>query len=240
MALASKSRWGRRAADLYDTSYAKRYRACDDDLIDRGATLALAEWVREVCGRFDHAIDVLDLGCGTGRYFWALRGVRHLVGLDASEAMLAEARRPPHAERISSASVTLVHGDFLTYEFRPAQFDLVYSIGVLAEHTPLTRAVVDRVQGWLRPGGRFAFTTVHPLSASVPRTAGRRLGHRLLPLLPGKLGDGLHTRLMAGGLYADERWVVRQLTPEFEIETLEEFRSEVHLHTRCVALKSNV
>ena len=46
-------------------------------------------------------IDALDLGCGTGRYFCALRGVRTLVGLDASAAMLERARHPMHEDQIT-------------------------------------------------------------------------------------------------------------------------------------------
>lgn len=231
------TKWGQRAADLYDQTYAKRYRACDDGLVDVGATRQLADWLGEVCRRFNHLIDVLDLGCGTGRYFWALANVGHLTGLDASDAMLAEARQPSHGDRIRAESITLVHGDAMTYEFRPAQFDLVYSIGVLAEHTPLTKTLVDRVGRWLRPGGRLAFTTVHPASLTVPRTPGRTLASALVPFVPGKVGRALHARLMAGGLYADERWVRQQLTPGFAIESLEQFHSEVHLHVRCVAKK---
>ena len=54
---------------------------------------------------------VADLGCGTGRYFWGLRNVRTLVGLDASEAMLTEARRPLREDRVNAATLTLVRGD---------------------------------------------------------------------------------------------------------------------------------
>src|SRR5213075_1721927 len=113
---------------------------------------------------------VLDLGCGTGRYFSALTNVRSIVGIDASSAMLSEARRPMHEDRVPTNDVALVDGDFLTYEFGADRFDFVYSVGVLAEHTPLDASLVGRVARWLRPGGRFAFTTVHPESPSIPRT----------------------------------------------------------------------
>ena len=130
-----------------------------------------------------------------------------------------------------------MQGDLLTHPFAKEEFDLVYSVGVLAEHTPLTRDLVQRVHRWLRPGGRFAFTTVHPDSPTVSRGLARRLAHALHPLTPGPLGRALHSRLMAGGMYADERWVRTQLTPGFAIETMERFTSEVHLHVRVVAVK---
>jgi hypothetical protein len=95
------------------------------------------------------------------------------------------------------------------------------------------------VRGWLRPGGRFAFTTVHPESPSVPRGVARRLACRVLPITPGPLARTLHARLMAGGLYADEDWVRAQLEPGFRIESMERFASEVHLHARVVAIKED-
>jgi SAM-dependent methyltransferase len=239
MAPTPTTQWADRAARLYDAPYARRYRECDDGLVDVGATRALADWLHGVSGRFGRAIDVLDLGCGTGRYFFALDNVRRLVGLDASDAMLAEAKQPPHHELVRAASVTLIHGDLLTHSFADAEFDLVYSIGVLAEHTPLTHALVDRVRRWLRPGGRFAFTTVHPESPSVSRGIARRLAQWLLPITPGPVARPLHARLMAGGLYADEDWVRAQLVPGFRIESMERFASEVHLHARVVAIKED-
>src|SRR5207248_10172747 len=127
-----------------------------------------------------------DLGCGTGRYFAALRNVNTLVGLDASGPMLAEAAHPVDADRITAKTIQLVEGDVLTQQFRAASFDLIYSIGVLAEHTPFDRRIVDDVSSWLRRGGRFAFTTVHPDSTSIPKTAARSLGRVVLPWAPAR------------------------------------------------------
>src|SRR5262245_57407506 len=90
----TRSAWAARAARVYDTAYAGRYRQHDEEFDRSDPTRRLAEWLRGVCRTFAPPIDVLDLGCGTGRYFWALTGVGDLVGLDASAPMLAEARRP--------------------------------------------------------------------------------------------------------------------------------------------------
>ena len=84
--------------------------------------------------------DALDLGCGTGRYFCALHGVRTLVGLDASAAMLAQARHPLHEDRIAAGGVTLVQGDLLGYDFGA---DRVRS-GVLDRRARRARAAAGR------------------------------------------------------------------------------------------------
>ncbi len=152
--------WARKAEALYDDGYARNYRDRDEALLQEATYQDFIAWLQQVCGRFTAPIDVLDLGCGTGRYFWGVSNARSLVGLDASAAMLAEARHPIRADRIGAGVVTLVQGDLATHAFPDRAFDLVYSIGVLAEHVPLDASLAARVWGWLKPGGRFAFTTV--------------------------------------------------------------------------------
>ena len=78
---------------MYDEGYARRYRAHDEQLPASPPSQELARWLRDVCQRFAGPIDALDLGCGTGRYFWALTGVQTLQCVDASAAMLAQAER---------------------------------------------------------------------------------------------------------------------------------------------------
>ena len=232
-------RWADRATALYDATYARKYRDRDNELEAVKSNQDLIDWLGSVCDRFDRPIDVLDLGCGTGRYFWGLRRLAALTGLDASAPMLEEARHPLHAERVAPVPTTLINGDVMRHEFEPASFDLVYSIGVLAEHVPLDRSVVDRVHGWLRPGGRFAFTTVHPQSPSVPQTVSRRFASALVDAMPAALTTPLHERLVGSGLYADEWWIARVLGDRFTIETLERCATDVHLHGRCVARKAS-
>ena len=235
MASGDASGWARRASALYDAEYAKRYRVHDDGFGDGGPYQQFVDWLREICRLVPAPFDALDLGCGTGRYFWALQGVRRLVGIDASAPMLAEARHPLHANRITAASVELIEGDIFTHDFGTGAFDLVYAIGVLAEHTPLDPAVVTAIARWIKPGGRFAFTTVHPDSPSVPPTWSRRIGRAAARIAPPGLRRRLHDRLLAGGLYADEARVRKLLAAAFDIESLALVESEAHLHCLCVA-----
>ena len=229
-----RTRWGTRAAALYTDAYADRYRAQDQSAGATQAAARLSAWLRAICERFREPIDVLDLGCGTGRYFHVLSGARRLVGIDVSRPMLDRAPRP-------TGNVTLIEDDLLTHEFDAAEFDLVYAIGVLAEHSPFDETVAARVQRWLRPGGRFAFTTVHPRSFSVPRTVGRRVGEWLLrpaSAASDALRRGLRARLMRDGLYADEERVREVLSAVgLAVESIELFESDVHLHTLAVARK---
>jgi hypothetical protein len=47
----------------------------------------------------------------------------------------------------------------------------------------------------------------------------------------------IRSRLLAGGLYADEQRVTELLRGRFGIEALRRFESEAHLHCWCVARK---
>jgi len=242
VSIEPRTRWGTRAVELYTEPYAERYRAHDESLRPGRTITRLSEWLHGVCDRFTGPIDALDLGCGTGRYFHALSGVRRLVGIDVSRPMLDRARHPAGNVAAAPGWLTLVEGDFLHHEFRAGEFDLVYSIGVLAEHSPFDETVATRVKRWLKPGGRFAFTTVHPLSFSVSRTPGRRAGEWLLrvaPAAPVALRRALRARLMRDGLYADEERVRRVLAAvDLAVESIEPFESDVHLHVLAVAHKA--
>ena len=237
MTMPEQTPWAAKAAALYDTGYADRYRSHDDSLADSGPYLGFVAWLQRVCARFTSPAAALELGCGTGRYFSALQNVQSLVGLDASPAMLALAAHPFREDAITVERVTLVEGDALAHEFPADSFDLIYSIGVLAEHVPLQPESVGRVHTWLRRGGRFAFSTVHPASPSVTQTTARRLGSALMPWAPGPLHAYLRDRYLAAGLYADETYVRTLLADGFEIESMERFVSEAHLHCLCVARK---
>ena len=226
----------RKAAALYDRSYAQRYRAHDDTLSASAPYHGFVAWLQRVCGAFAQSVDVLDLGCGTGRYFSALPCARSITGIDASVEMLAFARAPIGRDRIT-APITLIHGDLFSHPFDAGSFDLVYSIGVLAEHAPLNEPLVGRVHRLLKAGGRFAFSTVHPDSPSIPRTAARSLGRLAMPVTFGPPRRWLRSRLVADGMYADERWINELLPPRFAIESIERFVSEAHLHCLCVARK---
>ena len=177
------SEWGRKAADLYQPSYAREYRHHDDELDRVAAYEMFCAWLRSVCQSFAAPIDALDLGCGTGRYFWAVSGVRTLVGLDASPAMLEEARRPVHADRITAGQIDLVEGDVMSHDFAAGRFDLVYWIVCVAEHTPSTSARLRMFGAEAEARRPVAFTTVHPDSPSVPQTLSRSIGRPCVPLM---------------------------------------------------------
>jgi SAM-dependent methyltransferase len=101
--------------------------------------------------------DVLDAGCGSGRWSYALHRLGanvHAMDLTAAgpEALHGELG---HEERMRIAQANLYEAPFA-----PESFDFVMSWGVL-HHTPSTRAGFDRIAPLVKPGGTL-YVMVYP------------------------------------------------------------------------------
>lgn len=182
-----------KALTQYDAGYARTYRDRDDVGRDEPSHRDLGEFVDELTSTLPHNARVLDLGCGTGRYFHCIRQPVHLVGLDLSPAMLAEAQHPTDAARLVS-SVHLVCGSLFAAPFKRQCFDLVYCLGLLGHHIPLEERILRQVHGWLKPGGLFGFTAD---DADSPRATSWRheRAQQLRRVTPRRLRPWLDSRL---------------------------------------------
>ena len=103
------------------------------------------------------AARVLDLGCGEGQIarLVAGAGAERVVGVDASAAQVAEARRRGGGPAYVRASATAL-------PLPTAWFDAVVTCLVL-EHVADLDGALDEVARVLRPGGRFVAFVNHPL-----------------------------------------------------------------------------
>jgi SAM-dependent methyltransferase len=182
-----------KARAKYDGDYARMYRESDDTGREEISHLDLGDFVDELTKNLQEHTSVLDLGCGTGRYFHCIRQPVHLVGLDLSPQMLVEARHPVDAG-CTVNHVHLVCGSLFAAPFKAHCFDVVYCIGVLGHHIPLEEQVLQQVYGLLKPGGLFGFTAD---AADSPRATTWRheLAQRLRPMVPKRLRPWLDTRL---------------------------------------------
>jgi SAM-dependent methyltransferase len=106
-------------------------------------------------GCFDRAKDVLDIGCGIGRFEMALAGlVRSLHGIDVSPAMIARARRD--ATHLENVHFDVANGRDLA-KMTDESFDLVLAVDsmpyiVAADTVESMFAEIARV---LRPDGEL-------------------------------------------------------------------------------------
>jgi ubiquinone/menaquinone biosynthesis C-methylase UbiE len=103
-------------------------------------------------------LDVLDLGCGTGRHaLWLAAGGATVTAVDFSEGMLDEARRKAGAERV----LWLCHDVHLPLPFRDGEFGLVVS-GLVLEHVRDLDHFFAEIKRVLKPAGRAVVSAMHP------------------------------------------------------------------------------
>jgi ubiquinone/menaquinone biosynthesis C-methylase UbiE len=113
---------------------------------------------------------VVDLACGTGLNFSLLEErigpEGRLVGVDLTDAMLAQAQQRVEANGWSN--VSLVQADAAAFEF-PSEVDAILSTYALTQ-VPECREVIAHGAAALSAGGRWAV-----LDLKVPDNAPRRL-----------------------------------------------------------------
>ena len=130
----------------YFAERAKEYRFYDDE------HCPIVKHYRDIISKKTNCMDsfnhVLDIGCGTGRYFCSVQCNGLLTGIDPSPYMLKMAEVPRTGGRYNEADLICAGVD--DAEFRHGTFDFIYSIGTLGEHIPLTVDVVNKIYSWLK------------------------------------------------------------------------------------------
>jgi cytosine/adenosine deaminase-related metal-dependent hydrolase len=102
-------------------------------------------------------MDVVDLGCGTGRWLQILRSTapRSLFGIDASPEMLRQARR-----KLNGAA-RLVHADGSLVSLPPASADLILG-SFLLSYVDDAEQLLSNARSALRENASLFLTDVHP------------------------------------------------------------------------------
>lgn len=131
--------------------WAEGYDRYDNPLIALEQPVVRAQ-LGEVAG-----LDVLDVGCGTGRHaLWMAEAGARVTGIDFSSGMLAQLRAK------QSDALTVVEHDFTQgLPLADASVDLVTCCLVL-EHVPRLDAVLAEMARVCRPGGRIVVSDFHP------------------------------------------------------------------------------
>src|SRR5690349_6572408 len=93
-----------------------QYRRDDEVEVQTDNHRRISELLRGICLSYSHPIKVLDVGCGTGRYFHCLENVESLTGIDISDEMLASAAHPVRGHAITAKEIRLLRGNiYLTH-----------------------------------------------------------------------------------------------------------------------------
>lgn len=131
-----------RWSEFYD-SYPNPTVAADDD--------AFPSFWGALCN-----LDILEIGCGTGRHTVRLAAHNNVTGIDVSAGMIAAARSK------LPAGTNLIEGDFVTYNgFPPGSFDVAVTSLVL-EHIQDLPMFFTQLAKVLRPHGQFFMSEIHP------------------------------------------------------------------------------
>jgi malonyl-CoA O-methyltransferase len=178
---------------------------------DANPLVALEEPVVRAAVGEAGGLNVLDLGCGTGRHaLWLAAAGAKVTAIDFSEGMLAEARRKPGAESIRF----FCHDVHEPLPFG-AEFDVVVS-GLVLEHIRDLGPFFGGIRRVLKPGGRAIISGMHPamhLRGSQARFTDPESGDIVQPgSVPHSIAAFVTAALRAGLQIAD----VVELAPDVE------------------------
>lgn len=187
----------------HSADYARRYREDDERSKDDISHAGKCKIIRELSAAFKEPPTVLDLGCGTGRYFHCLAHPKLLIGVDPSEHMLRQAKNPVNH---ATAQVRLIRGSLQDIEFKPGCFDIVLCIGVFGVTCPLDPFSFNHIAGFLKTNGTLFFTV--PEFLPVDQTWKKRLAQLVEPFLLGYAKRYVRLRLKK---FASSEKGVRQL-----------------------------
>ena len=129
-------RIGNEAKIVLDPTYSAGYRESDEIEIASENHKRTCNILADISRSFGHQISVLDLGCGTGRYFHCLQHVERLIGIDIALTMLKHARNPIKKNEISIGHIDLICANVFDLPISRNIFDFIYSIVVLGEMAP--------------------------------------------------------------------------------------------------------
>ncbi len=173
---------------------------------------------------------VLDAGCGPGHTALAFAPrVTAVVGVDLTEAMLAQARRLATERGIANA--TFERGDVEALAFPDATFDLATS-RFSAHHYPHPRQAARELARVLRPGGTLLLIdTVAPDDAAQDRFLNRIETLRDPSHVRDHTIAEWHAMLAGAGFRATTRqtwplrldfasWVTRMATPAADVREI--------------------
>src|SRR6185369_16595159 len=100
-----------------------QYRRDDEIEVTTANHHRITATLKRICSSFRRPIKVLEVGCGTGRYFHCLTNVDELVGVDITEDMLRAAETPVRQDQITVKKIRLMLGNIYLTKFEPASFD---------------------------------------------------------------------------------------------------------------------
>ncbi|MBE1161893.1 class I SAM-dependent methyltransferase [Dyella acidiphila] len=114
-----------------------------------------------------HGCNVLDAGCGSGRYMLhaAQREAARVIGIDLAPAMLRRAEAELAAHRFDTA-IALAQGSVTALPVADAWADITLC-GLVLGHLEQLHEALRELHRVTRPGGRVLCSDVHPIGPAL-------------------------------------------------------------------------
>jgi SAM-dependent methyltransferase len=158
-----------RAATDFDRLYAQQRQTPLMRWINRRFRRDIAERFLMTCDLAEQMrpSSVLDVGCGSGRYLSALAsvGIKRLVGVDVSAAMIELARQ--EVQGVEDSEIDLVQAEFLDWDTNE-QFDLIVAMG-LYDYIASPGVMLARMRALARRAVIASFPSRHWFRTPVRR-----------------------------------------------------------------------
>lgn len=102
--------------------------------------------------------NILDVGCGTGRYLRQLiPGLYRIIAVDLSRGMLTRAQRQTNMR----TDISFFQASAISLPFLPCSFDRVLC-GLVLDHIALPKQLFEAIATVLRKNGHAIVAAVHP------------------------------------------------------------------------------
>jgi SAM-dependent methyltransferase len=232
----------------YDEQGATHYRKSEETTIQFGSRKHYCGVLRDISASFERKISVLDVGCGTGRYFHCLQNVERLLGLDVSQPMLDQALDPVHKDEIRIENISLLCADIFEVSLPPESFDFICSIGVLGEDAPFNLILCNKLHSLLKPRGRLFMTIADAHSRlqhldSISPYLKRLILYKAFPYLPLRIREKLNRRYSSSYMTKKEIEKIFQESP-FSSYQIDRYKHSPEtgwqgVHYDCLALKDS-
>lgn len=230
----SKKWFSGKEVDLYPTAapVGDAYKVYSDNL-------------HAACRAVNGPVAVLELGCGTGRYFYFLENVSKLTGMDISGDMLKSAQANIEKNLPALVPVTnFVESGIEDFDTKD-KFDFIYSIGTLGEYCVFNTEVLNKILNFLKPNGFFFFTIVDSESFKNDEYVGvrKRIFRQMLKFLPKSLRTKLSGRELVIADWKDLFMTTKQVEDVLKASPyklkweLSKAKDSLHVHHICKVWK---
>jgi ubiquinone/menaquinone biosynthesis C-methylase UbiE len=215
-------RWKKDDLKYHGREHAEEYAESDQTLFNSSDHVTTQNWLSDHLKAEDKPMSrLLDLGCGTGRWFHVEVANAHtVIAVDFSRAMLKCATEK--VNRNGYNNVYLIQADVFHLPFKEDLFDCVVSLGVIDLHAPLTKGLLEEVRKVVKEDGLFLFTVLKRGWVTLLMV---QIAWEMLPLIHVNIMSQLKERIMKARGLCHNIKVIRRMVSNKQLFRLLSFET---------------